>query len=198
MIKIINYFFGFIIFIIAFVTIRLSNQFRSKYKFIEISINQCLLNNNQISKQLINSVIIIEDIRFFTHFGVDFYSIVRSIRNFYIKGRLEGASTIPQQLLRTISNDRELSLKRKIIEILISTLISKKFTKNEILMAYFETYNFNNCIGISNLCKIELYDLNNLTDYENTQLAARFKHPSINKRNYLKYLKRVRIIEIRN
>ena len=148
MIKIINLFFGYITFIIAFVTIRLSNQLRNKYKFIEISIHQSLLNNNQISRQLINSVINIEDIRFFTHFGVDFYSIVRSIKNLLIKGRIEGASTISQQLLRTISNDRELSLKRKIIEILISTLISKKFTKNEILIAYFETYNFNNCIGI--------------------------------------------------
>ncbi len=78
---------------------------------------------------------------------------------------------------------------------MLATLIDKEFSKIEIIFAYLETYRFNNCIGLSELCKNENYNINSLSRTDSAQIAARLKYPTINKSNYIKYLKRVRTIE---
>lgn len=79
---------------------------------------------------------------------------------------------------------------------MLATLIDKEFSKTEIIYAYLETYRFGNFIGIIELCKNENYKINSLSHYEYAQIAARLKYPTINKLNYIKYLKRVRTVEI--
>jgi len=78
---------------------------------------------------------------------------------------------------------------------MLAVLISMEFSKNEIMFAYLNTYNFNNCVGVCSLCSMENYDIENLSYNDAAQIAARFKYPSITKSNYIKYLKRVRTIE---
>ncbi len=82
-------------------------------------------------------------------------------------------------------------------EIILASLVDKYYTKNDILFAYFDTYIFDNCTGIFTFCKLENYDINNLTLKQSAEIAARFKYPILRKTNYVKYLKRVRIIEIK-
>lgn len=194
--RIFNSIFGHTILQLAIFAIKNSNSLKEKYNSVEIQILDSLSFDTQIPNSLILSIIRIEDKRFYHHLGVDFYSILRATKNSAFKKRLEGASTIHQQLIRTITGDKEINIKRKIIEILLSSLANNRFTKEEILSSYSKIYQFENTVGIKNFCEQEFYNLNNLTSYEIAQIAARIKYPSINEMNYLRYLKRVRLIEI--
>jgi len=150
-----------------------------------------------ISASLIQSVLAIEDKRFYKHKGVDIYSLLRAIFRYFFNNRLEGASTITQQLVRNITGDKEIRLKRKMKEIIFAVLVSKKFSKNEILTSYLNTYPFGKYLGISALCMKKKYDITDLSPIQAAEIAAMLKYPTLNRRSYIKYLKRVRIVEIK-
>lgn len=173
----------------------MSPTFKIKYISIKLEISQINRKKKYIPRNLIESVLIIEDKRFFHHYGIDVYSIFRSLYKNINSKNLQGASTIEQQLVRSITNDRQIKNVRKIKEIMYSLLLNKEFSKYEIIYAYFEICSFGNCRGITELCKKENYNIANLSDLDSAQIAARFKYPSINQRNYIRYLKRVRKIE---
>lgn len=160
------------------------------YKIVEAN-----KSDVKIPKNLIQSLILIEDKRYFNHFGIDTYSMFRAFLKNTTTKRLEGASTIVQQLIRTLTNDRQIKFSRKINEVLLAAIISNKFSKDELLCAYLNTYKFNSCVGVPSLCSNESYNFDRLSDNEAAQIAARFKYPSITKSNHIKYLKRVRTIE---
>ena len=73
---------------------------------------------NAISTKVINSFLSAEDKNFFSHPGVDAKGVVRAfinnISNIIYSKRLEGASTITQQVAKNFLLTNELSLKRKI------------------------------------------------------------------------------------
>jgi hypothetical protein len=179
--------------IVLMFNIRLRNQFKQVVTEIDTAIN----NNYKIGQQLIHGVILIEDKRFYSHRGIDLYAICRAIKNYSIAGKLEGASTIEQQLVRLITNEREISISRKIKELIYAVRICNMYRKNEVALTYLNIYQFYNEIkGVSGLCYSEQYDFCNLNLKSVCEIAARIKYPSITKRNYLPYLKRVRKIEI--
>ncbi len=195
----INFLNNFIGTFIRWVSLILLNILPSLWKQLEL-INKIIITTNkngeQSSKMLYKTLIGIEDKRYFNHAGVDIYSILRAVVKNFSSGRLQGASTINQQLVRTITGEREIKAKRKIKEIMLSVLIDKKFSKDEILKAYFNFYRFKRLVGVKQLCKMENYHFYNLSLNECAQIAARFKYPTINQKNYIKYLKRVRMVEI--
>lgn len=164
---------------------------------VEHYVDNALNLNYQVPTELKNVIIKVEDRRYNKHYGIDIYAIFRAIMNRFRKKRIEGASTIEQQLVRIITNDRELSLRRKIKEILIASFIAKKYTKDEILTTYVNVYPFDEkCIGMMELCKKQYanwYDID-LTNI--IEITARIKYPYLRTKNIVKYLKRVRTIEI--
>ncbi len=84
---------------------------------------------------LINSLVVAEDHRFFFHEGIDPFAIFRaSIKT--LNGHMQGASTIEQQLVRTITKDYEKTLRRKIREALLASTLCRRFTKREVALAY--------------------------------------------------------------
>ena len=195
MVNIINQIAGRIVLFTALIRTSTSPSF--KVKLIKIK-NEIEMSNSMVvdfPSRLTSPLVEIEDKRFFFHKGIDFYSIMRAILKSITSTRLEGASTIGQQLIRSITNERDLKLKRKINEIMLSVLIDNSFSKAEILKAYVNLYMFNSSIGIYNLCNKEKYDTFNLTKQDCAELAARFKYPHLNKNNYVRFLKRVRTIE---
>jgi membrane carboxypeptidase/penicillin-binding protein len=173
--------------IFASLKIRLENIFT----FIEVNKE----HESVVPLKLLKSIILIEDRRFNQHMGVDFYSICRATFNFIFKKKIEGASTLTQQLVRIVTNEREIKISRKVKEIILASLVEREYKKEEIILTYVLTYSFNKCNGIATLCNTEGYDVNCLNINEISKLVARLKYPSINNFNYLKYLKRVRIIE---
>lgn len=197
MIKLLNKIGGILTLIGAIIVLGVSKDFRVKYLQVKEVVSKSILVNFELPPFLINAIIAIEDERYDSHLGVDFYSICRALRNRITKKRIEGASTLPQQVVRIALDKREVSFLRKANEILLSVLISNVFSKKQILISYCKIYQFEKLQGIDNLCQKEKLILNNLTFRESCQIAARFKYPILKKSNYSKYLKRVRIIEIK-
>jgi len=87
----------------------------------------------------------IEDVRFYSHPGVDFIGIIRALyQDLRTRSIAQGGSTITQQLAKMLFLRPERSIKRKLKEAAISIQIEKRYTKDEILglylnQAYFGT-----------------------------------------------------------
>jgi membrane peptidoglycan carboxypeptidase len=94
------------------------------------------LDGAGISPLLIKTLLMAEDHRFYWHPGFDIIAIVRAIYNLFRRRRLEGASTIEQQFVRTVTNRYELSLKRKIREIYLAMMVACTFQKDQIARNY--------------------------------------------------------------
>jgi len=181
-----------------YINFYISKEFRELKKLLTENVSSHL-NKVQFPEQLIKATISIEDKRFYNHKGHDIISILRAILNNFLSNRIQGASTIEQQFIRTILKNNERTFKRKYFEITLSTLIFKQFTKTEIINLYLTCYTFHNKIkGVHSICEKENYKIDQLTQKDIYEIAARFKYPMVTKGNYIKYLKRVRTIEIMN
>ena len=88
-----------------------------------------------IPQILINSFLSAEDKNFFNHPGVDAKGIIRAtfnnIKNITQNKRLEGASTITQQVAKNFLLNNEVSIKRKIKEAILAFRIERAYTKKE-------------------------------------------------------------------
>ncbi|MBI29418.1 MAG: penicillin-binding protein [Pelagibacteraceae bacterium] len=94
----------------------------------------------QIPQKLIHAFISAEDKNFYSHFGVDPFSIFKAviinINNLMNNKRPVGASTITQQVAKNFLLSNEFSLERKIKEAILSLRIERYLTKNQILELY--------------------------------------------------------------
>jgi membrane peptidoglycan carboxypeptidase len=86
-----------------------------------------------------NLTILLEDRQYFNHSGIDFRAIPRVIRQALTFKRVGDVSTIEQQLVRTLIERRERTLRRKFREILLSYILSHRLSKREILRTYLST-----------------------------------------------------------
>ncbi len=106
---------------------------------IEISgsIRKVHYSLDEISTYLKEGFIAVEDKIFYEHSGVDLKRTLMATAN-YIMGKEKtfGASTITQQVVKNISGDNQLSVKRKISEIIRAFHIEREYTKEEILEVY--------------------------------------------------------------
>lgn len=92
---------------------------------------------DKIPKNLINAIVTIEDRNFFTHSGVNIKAIIRAILHDLKAGEFkQGASTLTQQLAKTLFLTSEKSIARKIKEAFLTLQIERRYTKNEILELY--------------------------------------------------------------
>lgn len=95
-----------------------------------------IINYNKISN-LEWSVLLLEDRRFFEHSGVElFRSMFRTIRRILSLKRIGGISTIEQQIVRTILDDRRRSISRKVRESIIANAINYRVKKIDVLRSY--------------------------------------------------------------
>jgi penicillin-binding protein 2A len=110
---------------------------------------------DQISPNIINAFVALEDKRFFKHKGLDYYRIGGAIvHNIKAKRLKEGASTISQQLAKNTQLSNEKTFERKIREMRITRQIEKKYSKESILEMYLNAIYFGNGIyGIGKACK---------------------------------------------
>lgn len=104
----------------------------------------------EIPKDLVNAFVAIEDKRFYEHHGVDWYRTVAATANyvFDFEDRF-GASTITQQLVKNATGNNEISIHRKLQEILWAIDVEKHLEKNEILEKYLNLINLSQgCYGV--------------------------------------------------
>ena len=99
--------------------------------------NRTLIPLSEIPLPMIQATIAIEDAEFYHHRGLSFKGIIRAFFQNLKGNKLYGGSTITQQLVKNALLSPERTIKRKIIEILLSLWVEQKFSKDEILQMYF-------------------------------------------------------------
>ncbi len=139
---------------------------------------------NSIPKKVINSFLSSEDKNFFSHPGVDAKGVVRAIinniKNYLYSKRLEGASTITQQVAKNFLLTNEVSLNRKIKEAILAFRIERSLSKKRILELYLnQIYMGQGAYGIAS-ASLEYFDkpISDLNYGEASLLAALPKAPS--------------------
>ena len=104
-----------------------------------------------VPQAMIDAFVAIEDKQFFTHNGIDAKRTVAAGIN-YLLGLSDtfGASTVTQQLIKNVTGNNEVTLKRKLQEILLARDLEKRLDKNKILELYLNVIHFSdNCNGIA-------------------------------------------------
>ncbi len=146
-----------------------------------------------IPEKVINSFLSAEDKNFFNHPGVDAKGILRAIfknlKNISQNKRLEGASTITQQVAKNFLLTNEVSMKRKIKEAILAFRIERAYSKERILELYLnQIYLGQGTYGIA-AASLEYFDksIKELSYPDAALLAALPKAPS--KYNPYKYPK---------
>ena len=112
---------------------------KAEYQPIEISgsLNKTSYDLEDVSIYLKQGIISVEDRIFYEHSGVDIRRTLAAALNFITRReKIYGASTITQQLVKNISGDNEITLSRKLAEIIRARHIEKRYTKDEILELY--------------------------------------------------------------
>jgi len=137
-----------------------------------------------IPEKVINSFLSAEDKNFFSHPGIDAKGIIRAIiknlGNVAKNKRLEGASTITQQVAKNFLLTNEVSMKRKIKEAILAFRIERAYTKERILELYLnQIYLGQGTYGIA-AASLEYFDkpIKDLNYSESALLAALPKAPS--------------------
>ena len=139
---------------------------------------------NTIPKNVINAFLSAEDKNFFSHPGVDakgvLRAIINNIKNILTSKRLEGASTITQQVAKNFLLTNEISLNRKLKEAILAFRIERALSKERILELYLnQIYLGSGAYGVA-AASLEYFDksIKKLDYSEAALLAALPKAPS--------------------
>ena len=110
------------------------------YEQFKSTDNRIWVDIDKVPKHMQNAFVAIEDQRFYTHMGVDLKRTFGAILNVFLKGDSSyGGSTITQQLVKNITQDRERTNARKIREISRAIVLETKLSKAEILELYMNS-----------------------------------------------------------
>ncbi len=139
---------------------------------------------NSIPKNVINAFLSAEDKNFFSHPGVDAKGVLRAtinnVSNILSSKRLEGASTITQQVAKNFLLTNEVSFNRKIKEAILAFRIERALSKERILELYLnQIYLGSGAYGVA-AASLEYFDksIRDLNYSEAALLAALPKAPS--------------------
>ena len=100
------------------------------------------LGVGDLTPELVQAVIAIEDRRFYRHGGIDVRGMMRAAWRNLTGNRIEGASTISQQLVRMMYLSPERTIKRKVQEAMLAVWLEHQISKEEILVRYLNTAYF--------------------------------------------------------
>ncbi len=137
---------------------------------------------NELPKYIVNATIAIEDKDFYRHQGVSIIGgILRAAKDTLLRQKLQGGSTITQQLIKSALLTPERTVIRKVREIILALWTEKIFTKEEILELYLNQVPYGGtAYGIEEAAQIYLSKhAKNLTLSEAALLAGLPQAPSI-------------------
>ena len=157
-----------------------------EYQRLHGTENRIWVGIDKVPQHLKDALISIEDERFETHRGVDWKRTAHAVVNelgkkLFGRGSSQfGGSTITQQLIKNVTNDKDKDAFRKFREIVRALLVERQLSKTEILEAYLNTISLGN--GICGVQVAANYyfnkDVGELTLTECAALAAITKNPS--------------------
>lgn len=141
-----------------------------------------LVNIHELPAYVTDAFISVEDKNFYKHNGIEPYRIVKAgMVNLLNKGKVQGASTITQQLIKNTLLSPEKTYTRKAKEIVLAMKLEKELTKDEILQEYLNTIYFGeNCYGIENASEFYFgVSAKDLTLEQSATLAGLINAPNI-------------------
>ncbi|MGD8703696.1 MAG: penicillin-binding protein 1A [Desulfosarcina sp.] len=98
---------------------------------------------DQMPDHLISALIATEDRQFYNHSGIDLKGILRALVKDIMAGQfVEGASTITQQLAKTLFLTPEKTISRKLKEAILAIQLERRYTKDELLALYLNQIYF--------------------------------------------------------
>lgn len=90
-----------------------------------------------VPPNLVNAILAIEDRRFYSHFGVDVFGLLRAfVTNLRAGHVVQGGSTITQQLAKNLFLTPQRTTRRKVQEMLLALWLERTYSKDQILSAY--------------------------------------------------------------
>lgn len=142
--------------------------------------NRELIEYEDVPDHLIKALVAIEDKRFWDHHGVDWWGTARATV-YTLTGRdTQGGSTITQQVLRNITEDRQVTVLRKFREIFRALEFEKVTSKEDILTLYLNTVTFGHAQGIGMAAKVYFgKSVSDLDLAESAALIAITNNPSL-------------------
>ncbi len=118
------------------------------------------LSLSDVPPQLIQAIVVLEDPRFLDHEGFDIFGILRAFyKNLLSLRYAQGGSTITQQLVKNVFLSKEKTLNRKITELVLSALLERRYTKDEILEAYI------NEVYLGQLGPVQIHGVGRASEY---------------------------------
>ena len=144
-------------------------------------IHRTKLEFDDIPDNLVKAFLAAEDSDFFTHSGVDFFSLIRATYQFIRAGEIiSGGGTITMQVARNYVLTKEQTFERKLKEIFMAFKLDLSFSKEEIFELYVnQIFLGNRAYGIA--AASEIYygkDLSNLSIAQSAMIASLPKAPS--------------------
>lgn len=129
---------------------------------------------------LVRALVIAEDRRFFSHQGIDTRGLIRAIYLYLKSGKIQGASTITQQLVRVMTHDYRRSLRRKAKEMCLACAIDSEVSKETqaelyLRVAYYG-WRMTGCVQ----AKRHLGYTSPLTAAAAASIVARLRYPESN------------------
>lgn len=146
-------------YVYAYITPKFPIYTNNNITYCDINGNDMFNSNNndyvkldEISPDVINAIISIEDKNFYNHNGFDFLRIAKAMIINITSGKIkQGASTISQQYVKNLYLTFDKTWKRKIKEAFLTIELETHYSKEEILEGYLNTINFGaGCYGIKN------------------------------------------------
>ena len=154
------------------------NSDYSEYTRLHGETNRIWVNFEDIPQNMKDAIIALEDRRFNIHHGVDWIRTIGVMVKPSNYG--QGGSTITQQLIKNLTDEKDVTYVRKFKEILTALNLEKNFDKDEILETYLNTlYLSQGCYGIKTAAEVYFgKEVENLNLAECAALACITKEPT--------------------
>ena len=137
---------------------------------------------DEIPEDLVHAAVAIEDKRFYEHQGVDWITTVKACLNMFFGGDEQfGGSTITQQLVKNLTQEKSITVQRKVMEIFRAQLFERQYDKDLIMEYYLnEIYLGRGCYGVKSAAA-EYFgkELQSLTPAECASLISITNNPSL-------------------
>lgn len=143
--------------------------------------NRVWVGYSQLPRDLVHAAVAIEDKRFYVHRGVDWIRTAKGVINMVTGQDIQGGSTITQQLIKNVTDEDQVTVKRKITEIFRALELEKNNSKEEILEWYLNyIYLGEGCSGVYTASYAYFgKDVSDLTLAECASLVSITNNPSL-------------------
>ena len=142
--------------------------------------NRIWVDYDEIPLDMVNAAVAIEDKRFWEHVGVDWMRTMAASANMFIGGSTYGGSTLTQQLIKNLTGERDVTVRRKLMEIFKALNFEENYSKEEIITWYLNTiYLGEGAYGVKSAAHVYFgKELNELTTKECACIIGITNNPS--------------------